>query len=497
MSKDISCPPFAPVLMESTRAIGYSMKAAIADVIDNSIAADADNVWIYFNPIGDPFIAILDDGIGMSSSELTEAMRYGTQSPLKKRKDNDLGRYGLGMKTASLSQCKCLTVVSKQRKKKTVNARQWDLDYITKTGEWSLRVLNNREQENIPEIDKLSNADGGTLVVWQTLDKVKVGSLSLESSMESHMEETAKHLSLVFHRYLSGEDVKKVNIFVNDLKVEPFDPFFVAKSTKVMDEETITIPGYSGKVSVKAYLLPHPSKMTKSELEKYGGKEGLRSLQGFYVYRNKRLVIWGNWFRLVRMDENSKLARVRVDIPNSLDELWTLDIKKSTAYPPEIVKTRLSQLLKPIINSSKRTYGFRQKKEVADSVAHVWDKVETRDGIRYVINQDHPVMKMLYEKIDDEAKDLLKSYIQIVQDNLLWNNMHDDMFAENKIVTEIKSADVRKNENLIHMFFENTRDIQSAEKTRDLLLTTAPFNELEYEEVIQKEFEEACRNVQN
>ena len=115
MSKDISCPPFAPVLMESTRAIGYSMKAAIADVIDNSIAADADNVWIYFNPIGDPMIAILDDGIGMSSSELTEAMRYGTQSPLKKRKDNDLGRYGLGMKTASLSHFKFLTVVSKQR----------------------------------------------------------------------------------------------------------------------------------------------------------------------------------------------------------------------------------------------------------------------------------------------------------------------------------------------------------------------------------------------
>lgn len=129
-------PPYAPTLMESTRAIGYSIEAAIADIIDNSVAAKANRVDIDFFPIGEAYISILDDGCGMSESKLIAAMQYGSNDPLEQREENDLGRYGLGMKTASLSQCRILTVISK--KDGTVCGAQWNLNHVKRAKSWSL-----------------------------------------------------------------------------------------------------------------------------------------------------------------------------------------------------------------------------------------------------------------------------------------------------------------------------------------------------------------------
>lgn len=123
-------PPFAPVLMQSTRAIGYSLEAAIADIIDNSIAAKAGKVQLSFFPVGDAYVSILDNGTGMDDAQMNIAMQYGSKSPTETRDSSDLGRYGLGLKTASLSQCRVLTVISKQGDQ--VIGRRWDLDYVIK-----------------------------------------------------------------------------------------------------------------------------------------------------------------------------------------------------------------------------------------------------------------------------------------------------------------------------------------------------------------------------
>lgn len=173
--KSINLPPYAPILMESTRAIGYSLEAAIADIIDNSISAKALNIWVNFFPIDQAYIAILDDGIGMNSETINNAMQYGSKNPSDSRDSNDLGRFGLGLKTASLSQCKVLTVVSK--KGNDIEARQWDIDYVISTGEWSLGILEDEEIESLPEIEKLKNMDNGTLVIWKNLDRLKLGEI--------------------------------------------------------------------------------------------------------------------------------------------------------------------------------------------------------------------------------------------------------------------------------------------------------------------------------
>lgn len=440
--EDINCPPYAPVLMESTRAIGYSIESAVADILDNSIAAKAKTIFIFYNCHPHPYVAIIDDGEGMNGEKLTESMRYGSASPVDERDADDLGRYGLGLKTASLSQCRCLTVISKQQD--NVSGRRWDLDYINKTKKWSLEQLDQDEILKQTEINRLLSLDSGTMVLWKELDKIKTGSLTLEKALEEKMESVQKHLELVFHRYLSGDGASRVQIYMNGNKLTAFDPFFVAKSTVVMDDEKIEIPGREGKVVIRPFVLPHPSNMTKEELEKYGGKDGLRNLQGFYIYRNKRLLTWGTWFKLIRMDEFSKLARVRVDIPNSLDDLWTLDVKKSTAYPPEIVKTRLKQLVGSMSNGSKRTWTFRQKKEVAGNIVHVWDKVETREGVKYVVNMDHPALTTLKGKLDADTLKLLEEYLKTVQNNLPFNNLHHDLQADVKILHDKESDECKR-----------------------------------------------------
>lgn len=430
--QDIDCPPFAPVLMESTRAIGYSIEAAVADIIDNSIAAKATEIIIRYNYEPKPYVIISDNGVGMDNDSITEAMRYGTSSPSEKRSDDDLGRYGLGMKTASLSQCRKLTVMSKTND--NIVGRRWDLDHIIETGLWSLQQLSQEEIAEQIGSNLLDDVSSGTAVVWENLDKIKSGSVTIAQALEEKMNDVKNHLELVFHRYLSGDSTKKIIISMNGVKLSPFDPFFSSKSTIAMDDEKIEIPGRDGKVVIRPYVLPHPSNMTKKELENYGGKEGLRNLQGFYVYRNKRLITWGTWFKLIRMDELSKLTRVKVDIPNSLDDLWTLDIKKSTAYPPEIVKTRLKQLVGTMSVGSKRTWTFRQKKEVQDGIVHVWDKVETREGVKYVVNMNHPSLELLADRLDIDSLNLLKQYLETVQDNLPFNNLHVDMHSDVKIL---------------------------------------------------------------
>lgn len=155
-------PPFAPVLMESTRAIGYSLEAAIADIIDNSIAAKAGKVQLSFFPVGDAYVCILDNGSGMDEAQIDVAMQYGSKSPTDTRDASDLGRYGLGLKTASLSQCRTLTVVSKQGS--NVVGRRWDLDYVIQTGAWSLLILDENDLASIPHITDLLSQDSGTLV---------------------------------------------------------------------------------------------------------------------------------------------------------------------------------------------------------------------------------------------------------------------------------------------------------------------------------------------
>ena len=354
--KTKSLPPYAPTLIESTRAIGYSLEAAVADIIDNSIAANAKNVDIYFFPVDGAYIAILDNGKGMTEEEIDVAMQYGSKNPTEERDKKDLGRFGLGLKTASLSQCRCLTVISKQGD--NLEGRQWDIDHVTEVGDWSLNILDEEDIQQIPQFDELIKNESGTLVVWQKLDRLKAGEINFELSLGRKIDRVRDHLSLVYHRYLAGESgITKLKLSINGEKIKGVDPFLTEKSVQAMDDETLVIQG--NKILVRPYILPHISKLTSDEIKMLGGKDGLRKQQGFYVYRNKRLLVWGTWFRMMRQGDLSKLARIRVDIPNTLDDLWTLDIKKSSAYRTVADAIKDLEDIEPVYNVSDDKNGIK------------------------------------------------------------------------------------------------------------------------------------------
>ena len=191
--------PFAPALIESMRSLGYSFEAAIADLIDNSISANAKNIRIKLMPSDNPKLIIFDDGCGMDEYEIEEAMRYGSKNPLEKRKENDLGRFGLGLKSASLSQCRKLLVVSKKNEK--ISAYCWDLDHISKEGSWMLIGYEQDEIKNLPYIELLDEVESGTYLVLEKFDRVEESTNDLQETMKENLVDTIEHLSLVFHRY--------------------------------------------------------------------------------------------------------------------------------------------------------------------------------------------------------------------------------------------------------------------------------------------------------
>jgi hypothetical protein len=479
--KSISLPPYAPTLIESTRAIGYTLESAIADIVDNSVSASASCADIFFFPVGDAYIAVLDDGNGMNSAEIDTAMRYGSQNPNESRAANDLGRFGLGLKTASLSQCRTLTVVSKCAG--NIEARRWDIDHVAQTGDWSLLVLDTSDElDQIPRIDKLRELESGTLVVWQNLDRLKVGELDFSRSMGKKMDSVRAHLSLVFHRYISGEPgLKKIQVRMNGTPVEPANPFLLKRNTQAMADEIMMIGG--SKVVVRPYVLPHISSLSADEINALGGKDDLRKSQGFYIYRNKRLLIWGTWFHMMRQGELSKLARIQVDIPNELDSLWTLDIKKSTAVPPGAVRNNLDSVIERLAEQSKRTWVYRGKKETHDSVIHIWNRFRGKQGgFYYSINRDHPLIEIFHDTQPD-TKHNLEMLLRAIETGIPLNQLYVDLTSEKQVENETETME-HEIETILKGLLDQMPTTTAKTELLDKLAISDPF--VHFPEVIER-----------
>jgi Histidine kinase-, DNA gyrase B-, and HSP90-like ATPase len=411
--KQRSLPPRASSLAESLRDLGYSLEAAVADIIDNSITAHSKNVEIWCAVEDEEScVAIVDDGSGMDETELIEAMRYGSKNPKDQRMKNDLGRFGLGLKTASFSQCRKLTVVS--RKEGKLSGAVWDLDVLA-DDEWLIGVLDQREVKKVPWCERLP--EFGTLVVWEHLDRLteRQTSESRSEILSDKLTQLTHHLSLVFHRFLSGEvgKARKMAIRVNGHNLVGFDPFCRNnKATQPLPTQSVTIGDHQ--VDIHPYILPHHSKLSRKEFDFYRDRSDFLSNQGAYVYRSCRLMAWGDWFRLVPKGEATKLARVQIDFPADLDELWTIDIKKSRAYPPPAVRDQLRQIIGRITDQSARVHTGRSRKLFDKDVMPMWTRYAERGSVRYVPNEDHPLFSSFSGLLDDDQKAKFRGLLELV-----------------------------------------------------------------------------------
>ncbi len=380
--------------MESLRATGYSLPDAVADLIDNSIAAGARNVWLDFHWAGkDSQVSILDDGCGMSEAELIAAMKVGSKSPRQERDPSDLGRFGLGLKTASISQARAVTVASKVSIDSSTDARRWDLDHLATAKDWQLlRLPVAAIADGAARLSELSH---GTLVRWDKLD-LFVGDAATDDErarqlFHDRLRAIEEHVAMVFHRFMAPPN--PISIWINGQPIKPWDPFLADEpATQRLSSETL-----HPQVTVIPYVLPHHSRLPAETHRVAGGPEGWNAHQGFYVYRNRRLLVAGDWLGLGFVkEEHYKLARIQVDLPNSLDDEWELDVRKSQARPPLRHRDTLRRIARAVRQRAVDVYRHRGRsiaRSTGRTSTFVWTRRIREKKVSYVINRDHPLIE--------------------------------------------------------------------------------------------------------
>ena len=443
MAKDRENIPVAPTLMGSLRSMGYSFESAVADVIDNSISAHATTVQVLFptNPLEDIAVGILDDGQGMKSEELFEAMRYGSMAFEIERDEDDLGRFGMGMKAASLSQCRSLTVVSYKNDNRS--AYTWDYEYIQKKQKWIIQEHDDKEIDELPYINILAKQGKGTLVVWRDFDVLsKSSDGQIYETLSELRSSLYNSLALIFHRFLASSGKTKLKIEINNQTIKPLDPFLERhpKTTR-KKEKTIAIKDSNGierLIHIKPFILPFATDLSESDKKHIGGIENLRMKQGFYVYRNNRLIIWGTWFGMKPRAELTKNARIRVDIPNSLDDIWGIDIKKQNATIPKRILNQLRKTVMEALETSVNQQNYRGRTaRVDDETDYIWDRKEGRNQMFYYqINRESKLFQYVKEKMTEEDYNYLEMLITEIENNIPTHQMYIDKSNEAITVEE-------------------------------------------------------------
>lgn len=434
MDKTRSAIPSAYNTISSNRSIGYSMSSAVADIIDNSISANSKNIDLYAPSLKDPMLYIIDDGIGMDQDELDVAMTFGGAINCQEKRDkNDLGRFGMGLKTASLSQCTCLEVISK--KNGVFVGGCWDLAYIKKHDSWDYLIIDEDEcKEKVKNTFLAKNEIvNGTVVIWSHFDRLKETATDKFDEFSNQMKKACDKLALIFHRYLSGEPgITKIRIKYNDNIIKPNDPFLSGEIAEVAKEQVI--PLNDEEITVLCHKLPHPDRLTKEQLNKVCLGSSLLETQGFYIYRNKRLIDYGTWFGLASKVDKTKLSRIQIDIPNTLDSVWSLDIKKSKAIPPEKIREDLRKILETNGNRSKKTYTTRAKKK--DTGSYWIREITPTNSIEYLINDSHPLLISFRDKLTEEQKQefdlMIRNISKYFPFSQLELDQQDDRIIENE-----------------------------------------------------------------
>ena len=409
-------------MIESLRGLGYSTASALADVIDNSLAARANQVMLDFFWNGQASrITVLDNGTGMDDSELERAMRLGDRSPLDERSADDLGRFGLGLKTASFSQCRRLTVAS--RKQNEVVCLRWDLDELAADTDDGWYLLEGPASGSEAFLSPLQSQTSGTLVLWERLDRLITPGFTAQDYLDL-IDRVERHLSMVFHRFLSGP-LPSLRLTINGRIVDPWDPFLIGHpATWSSPVERINAEG--GAVSVQCHVLPHKDRLKPPEQERAAGPDGWTAQQGFYIYRNRRLLVSGSWLGLGRgrswtKEEAHRLARIRLDIPNTSDAAWNIDIRKSTARPPVAIRERLTHLAEDTRARARRVFAHRGSQIITQHgdapLVQAWRTEHYSGGVRYRIVPEHPAVSAVIDAAGP-LDPLVRSMLRVLEETI-------------------------------------------------------------------------------
>lgn len=361
LPEDNDLRPSAARLAVSLRDTGYSKELAFADIIDNSIAANATNIVVeLLYHFGDLRVVITDNGDGMSKQQLRSAMRYG--SP-KRENPKSLGKFGMGLKTASTSFCRRLVVISMQDGKEI--SRAWDLDKIVETDRW---VLETPERDDyIDDIEELKERSGtsGTMIIWEKVDRLINGGSEkqIRTQIENVGKELAEELSAVFSKFILSGDIK-ISMRINDSPeyiLEGWDPLCSQLNrdgdgprAQLLKEKKIIVNNKSDELvfTVKGSIIPSQNELSPKELQEV--RYNLDN-QGLYIYREGRLIWHDGWpHRMYKKESKVTRLRVELNFTHELDDIFSIDFRKSRVIIPPEVRKELRELIAPWRNELLR-----------------------------------------------------------------------------------------------------------------------------------------------
>lgn len=432
-----NAPPHAGSMLESLRGLGYAPPTALADLVDNSIAANSREVAIHLEWAGpESWVRIVDDGDGMDDAALEAGMRLGARDPRAERTASDLGRFGLGLKTASFSQARRLTVASRRNGAPVVCLR-WDLDLIGKErdAEWPLFEGPAPGSEGL--LAPLDQMEHGTVVLWEKLDRVVTDGFAASDMIEL-ADRVEAHLAMTFHRLLDGPQ-PEFRLFLNGSSVKPWDPYLMGHPGKALESPEYRILHTTG-VTVQCNVLPHRDMLKPAEQELAAGSGGWTQQEGFYVYRNKRLLLAGGWLGLGNggkpwpRDEAHRLARIRLDIPNTADSEWKINVLKSTASPPVRLRSQLHRLATETRDTARRVFAHRGHITPAsgmrsNAVAEAWQVRRSAQGTSYRIARDHDLVASILTRAASLKPDIL-ALLRLIEETVpvqrIWLDTAED-----------------------------------------------------------------------
>ncbi|MDQ0066063.1 ATP-binding protein [Chryseobacterium lathyri] len=471
----VSAIPEASSMIETLRAIGYNIETAVADIIDNSVSANAKHIWINFEWLGSAtWLSVKDDGSGMNGTELIQAMKPGSKNPLHDRDDKDLGRFGLGLKTASFSQARKLTVISKKANYNSVYWT-WDLDFVNSTGKWNLiKYLPDERFEK-----ELSDLHSGTIVIWNDIDRlVKNFRQDDQKALDKFlliMEQVKRHLCMVFHKFI---EQGKIKIYFQNEEITPWNPFLLDEpSTQIFPEEKVQ----QGIVKIEGYVLPHKSKISEEKYKTAEGLKGWNEQQGFYIYRNDRLLLAGDWLGLFRKEEHYKLTRIQIELPNTLDTEWQIDIKKSVARPPLAFREQIKAYAMKVRAQAVEVYrhkGKSVKPIIGQKFIPLWIDHKRGDKWFYKINREHPILEKIKGQAKNEPEKAIEVLIRFIEETIPTKSI----FIKESEVPELQGKpfegiDHEIIKNTMQSMYTNLTDQgKSSEQAKAIIINIEPFN---------------------
>ena len=492
--------PRPAALVESLRAFPYSTPSAVADLIDNSIFAHS--TVIHINTTwndGNPIVEIIDNGAGMSETQLREALRFAGSGPSEIRDFSDLGRFGLGLKTASLSQCSRVTVTTIQNG--TISNLGWDVDELRLSGKWE--PCNSSKQIIESHKSLLSDRDG-TVIRWQKLDRL-LGSDNARHSiddLDEVFEKVQDHLEMVFHRFLSRTNEAgqpELTILMNGQKITPWDPFLafypVPSEVWRVEDSDLVLP--NGVSRIVGYVLPTEKQaITDGALEMWekAGRKRWNKLQGFYVYRLDRLLTIGGYLDLDRLlDEHSKLARICIELDNNTDNDWLLDVTKSSVTPPVRSRELLNMVARRV--GSMATKRFRSKVYRYCATCNQRPCICPRTGFEYVwispdldqpdgkfsINTNHSAIQSFSNGLNPENKNEFSNILKMISKTiplLMFRAVSEEDAGRRGLNFRDDSESGRILRSILdQLVISRLAKGEDAKAIKDLLLSTEPFSD--------------------